>query len=1280
MGWLMRLINLLLRSGFWLGSLLLICLALYVSLGRELMPLLGEYRAEVEQKAQTALGMPVQIGRLEGSWRGFSPLLVAHDVVLGEGAAGIHLHTLRIKPDLLVGLLELRLEVQRVELEGLQLTLAQSADGAWSVPGLPKADSSSAAPDTQKALTALLGIAQLMLLDSQITVQPFEAEPSTLGHVEFELRNGSKQRLDAHLQLPDGLPVSFSLRGKLNPADWRNSPAQLYLSLPQSDWAQRIPPELLAGWQLPRLLGGGEVWAEVAGGQLQRVVARLNAPELTAAAAGRTPVKVQDLALTAYLDRRAEGYDLQLESLAMSLDQQRFGPIRLELKQRQPATAAAQVWQLQADRLELAPLATLALSLAPASPGVDEWLKGLKPHGQLSNILVSLDTAKTSSDRLQFAANLAALGISAHANVPGLENVSGSISGDLGQGALRLNAQDFVLDLAGIFPAPWHYFKAGAQLNWTLDDQAFSLYSRYIRLDGDEGQIAGDLKIAIPFALDQFSYMDLRVGLREGNAAFTSKYLPTPGADFTADLADWLKTAIVAGAIDEGIFQYQGTLSTRAPENSSTLSLYFRLHELELAYQPGWPALKDASGEVLVGDSGVQVNVSSGQILDSQVSQVQASVPPPAKGQAAHLKLTADLHSSVKDGLHILQTAPIGTESTFAGWNGEGALLGKLSLDIPLGGPNTPQVVVDFAADNAQLSISSPALQISQIKAAFRYNSASGLSAPSLKARAFNQPITGKIVAEGARGTTRTRIEANSKIALNDLTKWLGIAGQKLPLSGTLPYKLNVILDTNSQLQVDSSLQGLAIDLPVPFGKKAGETRVAQFRMPLTAKEPTYWAKYADLASLALALPGGQLDDARAELVLGGQSAKLPDERGFSLRGKVAELDVSAWQALIAGYSTPGSAVDPGLLRSASLQVGRFQGFGLDADNLGINLKRSGAAWQIGLDSQMVAGAVTVPDQQGVPIVLDLQRVSLPEPATTNAEAIAKPDPLADVDPASMPPLDVKIAQVLLGGNALGASSFKLRPVAGGVLFSDLNLNLKGLQVTGSAGWDGRKGATSSWYKGRMQGTDLGKVLQAWNFEPSVTSERFRVDADVRWPGSPPWVSLARLSGTLDGSMRNGLFTEVQGGGTNALRVFGLLNFNAIGRRLRLDFSDLFSKGLSYDRMNVLLAGNNGVFVTREPLNVTGPSIKLQLDGTLDMPREQINAKLYVTLPFSNTVAMGALLVGAPIVAGAIFVADKVSDKLFGVSSANLTRVQYQVVGPMEDPKITFFKHKSEEW
>ena len=193
--------------------------------------------------------------------------------------------------------------------------------------------------------------------------------------------------------------------------------------------------------------------------------------------------------------------------------------------------------------------------------------------------------------------------------------------------------------------------------------------------------------------------------------------------------------------------------------------------------------------------------------------------------------------------------------------------------------------------------------------------------------------------------------------------------------------------------------------------------------------------------------------------------------------------------------------------------------------------------------------------------------------------------------------------------------------------------------------------------------------MLAWNFAPSVTSESFRVDADGSWPGSPAWFSLKRFSGNLDASLRKGQFVEVQGS-AQALRVFGLLNFNSIGRRLRLDFSDLLGKGLSYDRVKGNLQATNGLFVTHEPITLSGPSSNLELNGNLDMNNERIDAKLLVTLPVTNNLPLAALIVGAPAIGGALFVVDK----LLGDKVARFASVQYDVKGPMQDPQISFDK------
>ena len=194
-------------------------------------------------------------------------------------------------------------------------------------------------------------------------------------------------------------------------------------------------------------------------------------------------------------------------------------------------------------------------------------------------------------------------------------------------------------------------------------------------------------------------------------------------------------------------------------------------------------------------------------------------------------------------------------------------------------------------------------------------------------------------------------------------------------------------------------------------------------------------------------------------------------------------------------------------------------------------------------------------------------------------------------------------------------------------------------------------------------------MVKNWGFAPSVTSEDFHVDVDGRWPGSPAWIGLKRFSGTLDASLRKGQFVEVDGS-AQVLRIFGLLNFNAIGRRLRLDFSDLFGKGLSYDRVKGVLNANNGVYSTSKPILMTGPSTNLELNGTLNMVTDQVNAKLLVTLPVTNNLPLAALLVGGPAAGGAMFLLNK----LIVDQGSRAASVQYTIQGPWTDPKITFDK------
>lgn len=1246
-------------------ALLTVLVALYVSLGRQLVPLVAEYRNDAQDKAEQALGMPVHIGALEGRWSGLAPVLLVRDVQLGDGPNALRLDAVRVVPDLWASLMERQLRIAQIELGGLQVSLHEDENGRWALKGLPVTQAQSL--DPEQVLTQLQVVSKVSLFDSQVTLEPFQRDPTTLTYVSLGLQTGSvRQRLDARATLPDGQPLALSLRSRIRPAQWREAQLEAYLSLPQSDWAKWIPPKWLGQWKAEQLRTGGEVWLNWSNGALSSAVVRMNAPRLRGAYTGRKAIALDNLALNAWFQRSEQGFDVAVDSLAMSLGETRWES-RIQLRQLAATEKTEETWEVQADRLDLAPLTPLIDALAPLPDTLMAVVDGLKVTGGLRNVRLDIRPKASGDQRLSFAANLDRVGFSAYHGAPAAGNVSGSISGDLGQGELRLDTDAFMLHLDPIFAKPWHYQKANARLTWRLDQDGFTLIAPYLKVLGEEGKIAGDFLIRLLFDPALEDYMDLRVGLVEGDGRYTGKYLP---AVLSPALDEWLRTAILKGAVDEGYFQYQGSLNHGASPEARSISLFFKVHDAALDFQPGWPTVHNVDGDVFIDDAGVRVKARSGELLNTQVSNVIVDIPHVDSGEHSHLYLDGEFSGGLGDGLKILQEAPIGTGPTFAGWEGEGSLVGKLKLDVPLVKGQQPKVLVDFSTADARLKIREPALELSQLKGDFRFDYDKGLSGQGITARAFDKPFTAQIFAEGKPGQLQTRLAAKGQIGLKALTDWLQF-NQALPLSGELPYELQVALGNRSnQLTINSTLKGLAIDLPAPFGKSAGEVRNSQFRMNLQGPERRYDVDYADLANLVYASPVGKPGQGRGELLFGEGNAQLPSAQGVRLSGKLAELDVALWQKQLERYAgnDPGGSARQAL-QSANVSIGQVKAFGLDLNQAVVRVNRSNDSWGVRLDSKEVIGNARLPDNQAQPITLNLQTIHLPSADPAEVTAPDAPDPLATVDPRKIPAVDLTIGKLFLGDDLLGSWSLKLRPTAKGVALKDLDLNLKGLMIDGNAGWEGVPGASSSWYKGRLEGKDVADVLKAWKFAPTVTSRDFRLDADGRWPGSPAWVGLKRFSGSLDASLRKGQFVEVEGG-AQALRVFGLLNFNSIGRRLRLDFSDLLGKGLSYDRVKGLLVASEGVYVTREPITVTGPSSNLELDGTLDMVRDQIDANLLVTLPVTNNLPLAALIVGAPAIGGALFLVDR----LLGDRVARYASVHYRVEGPWKEPKISFIK------
>ncbi len=1260
----LRVLNGLLRSSLWLLAGLLILAALYISLGRQFTPLLAEYREEIEQQLEHSLQQPVQIEQLIGRWHAFSPLLEARYVTLGEGEGAMQVDSLYIQADVLGSLLAQEVRFKAVTLTGLQINLQQDQQGRWALQGLQLQDAEHAVFQLNDWLVRLRQVAQLSVLDSRVIIQAYDNEPLALRYVGFTLsRMAQQQRLDLRAVLPDGETLELSAQGQLIGGDWRQSALDVYLKTPSTNLARWVPKGILQDHQLSTFNMGGALWLRATHGQLDSAVLRLDDFELQGRAANLEPLQVKSQQALAFYQRQAGLHRAWFEHLQLQIDDLTARDWRMALTYDNDKTA---LWQLSLEQLELADVHYVLERVWPLPEVAADVLNTLRPSGTLDHLQLQWRPEAELAQRLAFDSNLNNVEFSAWHDVPAASGISGRISGDLLQGELRLASDSgFSLHLANLFAEPWQYQRAHAQLLWQFDEQGFTLQSPYLQVHGEEGEIGGDFLIRLLKDPAEEDYMDLRVGLRDGDARFTGKYLPSRVPTFSDELEHWLKTAIQAGHVEQGYFQYQGSLNKGAAPESRSISLYFAVKDAQLEYQPGWPALKDGVAQVLIEDSGVRIYLDQGRILDSPLTTAYGEVVHGLPGQVPVLQLHAELHSSVADGLYFLQKTPIAQgASAFAQWQGQGTLPIRLDLTVPLAAQQPVQIKLDMDAQQLELHMPDINVQLRQLSGLFKFDSHRGLSAERVTGEFLGQPFSGHIAAEGAAGQLRTHIDMQGIMPIEQLTQWAALT-QPLPVSGSLPYRLRLLLEgDDSQLRIDSSLQGVEIDLPAPFGKTAGQQSYADWRMTLAGTERRYWLDYADQLSLSLAAAPDAILAGRAQVRVGGGLAQLPTQAGLQIRGRLDQLDLADWQALLQRYSLLEQNSGQ-LLNSAKLEVRHLNAFAVQADNVSVHLQPHTDGWQLALDSQQIKGQILQRSDKA-PLAAHFAHLYLPESLVQSA---VEKDALADFDMRSIPALDVQIDALYQGDSHLGAWSFRTRPQAQGVLFDNLQLSLKGLNVSGQAGWQRSNGQVDSWYKGRLSGDNLSDVLLAWGFAPTVTSQSFQTDADLRWPGSPMALSLNRLSGDLDISFRNGQLVTVDGG-AQALRVFGLLNFESIGRRLRLDFSDLIGKGLAYDRIKGRVQVLSGVYHTDKTLNLSGPSSDIELQGQIDLLNEKINAKMQVALPLSNNLPLAAIAVGAPAIGGALFIVDR----LIGDRLARFASVTYHISGDWQNPEISLSK------
>ncbi|MBY4676752.1 YhdP family protein [Marinobacterium arenosum] len=1251
---------------FWWAYWLLVCLlflaALLVVVARYTLPQVGAFREELQQLLSEQLGRELQIGEIEGYWQGSYPTIELRDLRLVR------------QPDepltLSVHRLQVGLDVGRSLLGGRpvfsRLTVSEPYIG-WQ--------SGQPAVEAPASTAVTLPEIPLWLLDQPLTIEQGAVALLRPGQPTIQLQKlqaglqaeGQRYQLRLTADLVVGEQrhrVQISARGQGDPT---RQPVQLFAELDGLPTAL-LNPYLPENQQLKALSLNQRIWATLQGGQLERLQAQTDIAELQLG----DQLMFSDSRLSATLLKRPQGYQLQLHDSRLTQGDKTLHLPALSFNLVPAAPTGWRLAQLQLAALALDPITDWLREQPWLGDIGQQALTSLRPRGVLRNLQVDWPGRDPAGFQLQ--ADLDQLAVDDWDGVPQLLGIDGRLTADAMGGAIHLGSQNFVMNFPDLFPDGWQYQQADGIIRWRLDEQAVVVNSGLLHLEQQDIEAEGRFSIRLPYSRDQQTELTLMIGTRSADGRVTGRYVPP--AEVGEDLHRWLVEAIRAGSVNQGGFLLHGGTRSRLDDHQRpTVQMFFDVQQAEFAYQPGWPAITDGRLFMLLKDGALLVDVDRARLLDSKIDYARVYLPP---GES-RLQISGRLQGDAGDIHRLLLESPLRAEvgDELANWQLTGPVVTEVALAIPLEG-GRPDLHLGSQIRDGRFHSERQRLDFSKINGLVRYDSPHGLHAKDLKAQLFGRPASAQISsgpAEAFGNVPRTRIRLDSRIDMATLRDWLQLPLLKIA-NGETWYRAQLDLCAASQpkctgLTVRSALQGVSVEAPVPLAKQADSETAFSLRSNLAAGKERFDIRYGEQLRALLLMRDGTLE--RGLLGFNQADINLPARPGLVVEGELAQLDYDQLMQFLdkAELLQGGGQADAEpLLRSVALKLGSFSLDDFALGGLAAALRPVDEGWNLSVDSEKLAGSILFPANER-PYEVDIRHLKLQrDSASDDSSQASTPSP---IDPNQLPASNVRLQALELNGKPMGSWSFALLPDERGATVRDLKGDLHGIVLNGEIRWDDGDSHRSALTL-KLNGGDLGNVLAAWGHGRAMENEELVSYLQLEWPGAPWQYRMAAADGTVEFVAKQGRIVE-SGTSSNFLRLFGILNLNSIGRRLRLDFSDLFEKGVAFDRMAASYEIRQGVAETVEPFKMTGPSMDMTLIGKLDLANETIDQDMEVTLPVTSNLPIMGVLLGQPHVAGAVFLIDK----LIGDKLQKFTTIRYHLAGDWGDPTIELYKEKPSE-
>ncbi|MDQ4148127.1 MAG: TIGR02099 family protein, partial [Pseudomonadota bacterium] len=1170
-------------------SLVVVIMLIAVAVLRLAAPLLAQQRQTIEKLVSAAIDRPVYIGMVAVEWEGLSPHLTLHEVKVldAEHKPILAFEEAYLTPDLVGTLLNWRFRLESLHVIGADIHVVRESNGRIKLQGLEFSP-----------YAKLKGLHHVSLTLRSSTVQWEDRQLK----VNYEFKDvdltvifrGQRRRLAASIiprpDLGRRVILFADLRGA-RPAAWRGK-VYLRAAAVQVD---ALPQSLHAG--LARGEITGEVWSTWRRGKPVSVLGHMDAEQISLAeeSTADTP-DLAGLRARFLWQRQGAGWALEAANLTLSRAGHSWCSDAASLSYH-PRPRGRVILSGALSYARIQDLVALVIRTGQIDDRLAGKLGARSLTGELAGLRFAVELEAGDFKRYSVAGEFRDLALTVTNQTFGFDGADGRFHADQTGGRLNLQTQVLTVNYPRLFANAFGIDYLRGPLRWRREEGLTTIQSSALAFGNQDIKAHGRVLLRLG---EGSPHLNMRLALSDGNVAHTARYLPVKILRPRA--RDWLEHALVDGRLIRGDMIFKGDVSDfpfRA--NQGVFEARLDIAKGILDYKPGWPRAEAIDAELVFHNQSLSATSSHARVLGSSIDAAKLNI---ADLRQAELRLNLQAHGPVTAAVGYLQRASLVGPRTFDKLAIEGAGRLSLSIKVPLSEElkekNHTRVSGEAQFKNVGLRIIPANIAFTAITGNLRFGPENVFHATAMSAQLRGHAMridVAPVANAGTEVTMHGRLPAAALVRgfkhpllsrIQGESTWVakvGLPALKQPGETREPKPIS--------LSLVSSLEGTAVNLPQPLGKAADARRSLMLATAIGYGVPRwirlqYGREISAVAALGMGANGLRL--ARGELRINQGLAMLPDA-GLFIRARMAEFSWSAWQPWLVGgtiLGAGGQAPGSGLLREIDASLGRLKWSGHTFDNVRLLGRRGALRWLIKVNSPQIAGHIAAPIDRdsAIPLLVNLDHLVL----TTG---LHRPRP-STLDPRRLPPLRLVIRQLRI--NALEFTNLSLitARMPDGLRLQALELSAPDLQGQAQGTWRVvSTGQQQSSVDLVLESSDLGAVLDRWGLTHSVRGGDAHLEAHLAWAGGPFHPNLKSLIGNAHERVKHGRLRGIDPGPS---RLLGLLNVNAIARRLALDFSDLFKSGFSFDVIKGDFSFTDANMYT-DNLIIKGPSASIGITG-----------------------------------------------------------------------------------